>query len=283
MFTYSWTLLFSACPKCVPSKDGLTCCGIGGSWRGKCGLPSDSRFEYTWKEGVRACQGASITVELDGQPTQKKVTSAPQTKGGAVILFAAIQHWHFLFIIISTSCYDLNIVKPCTFCRFPVCDTCVPAEGEGGLTCCGTGGSWEGKCGIPGNTKFEHTWSEGKKACIAAATPSERPPQFVKGGVCFRYCVKLEILLFVKKTKDCFYFRTTLLPLVSACPKCGPSKDGLTCCGKGGSWRRKCGTVASGRQYTWTEGLRVCGNPPKVVEERTLPGSIIPIYMWDNV
>ena len=29
----------------------------------------------------------------------------------------------------------------------------------------GKGGSWQGKCGSAGDKNFEHTWSEGYKAC----------------------------------------------------------------------------------------------------------------------
>ena len=32
-------------------------------------------------------------------------------------------------------------------------------------TCCGPGGAWSGKCGAVGDADFEHTWTEGVKAC----------------------------------------------------------------------------------------------------------------------
>ena len=47
---------FSACPKCARDINGTrTCCGKGGSWEGKCGMPGDLQFNYTWGEGVKAC------------------------------------------------------------------------------------------------------------------------------------------------------------------------------------------------------------------------------------
>ena len=43
------------CTKCVPSKDGPTCCGKGGSWVGKCGPVGDPQFIYSWAEGLEKC------------------------------------------------------------------------------------------------------------------------------------------------------------------------------------------------------------------------------------
>ena len=42
------------CPKCVNSDEGLSCCGSGGSWEGKCG-PDVDKFEHSWSEGLRSC------------------------------------------------------------------------------------------------------------------------------------------------------------------------------------------------------------------------------------
>merc|ERR1712224_153001 len=38
-------------------------------------------------------------------------------------------------------------------------------DNRGGRTCCGQGGSWQGKCGRPGSATSTHTWAEGMKAC----------------------------------------------------------------------------------------------------------------------
>ena len=41
-------------------KNGaVSCCARGGSWFGKCGNPGDTRFQYTWDEGLRLCEGTS--------------------------------------------------------------------------------------------------------------------------------------------------------------------------------------------------------------------------------
>ena len=48
--------LFTECAKCVPGGNkGLTCCGPGGSWRGKCGSSSNEIFDYTWEQGYQVC------------------------------------------------------------------------------------------------------------------------------------------------------------------------------------------------------------------------------------
>ena len=36
---------------------------------------------------------------------------------------------------------------------------------SGRYTCCAPGGAWFKNCGSPGDSKFEHTWSEGVEAC----------------------------------------------------------------------------------------------------------------------
>ena len=44
------------CTKCVLIGKSPTCCGKGGAWQGKCGSAGDNEFEYTWNEGIRACE-----------------------------------------------------------------------------------------------------------------------------------------------------------------------------------------------------------------------------------
>ena len=48
--------LFSDCPKCVASWNGVTCCGIGGSWQGLCGRPGSTSL-HSWTDGMKVCQG----------------------------------------------------------------------------------------------------------------------------------------------------------------------------------------------------------------------------------
>merc|ERR1711920_479225 len=47
----------------------------------------------------------------------------------------------------------------------------------------------------------------------------------------------------------------------SRCPKCGniEKSDKISCCGRGGSWFRNCGSAGNANlDHTWHEGIRVC-------------------------
>ena len=46
-----------------------------------------------------------------------------------------------------------------------VCPKCGTDKRSGKRTCCAPGGAWVKKCGIPGDSKFDHTWLEGIQAC----------------------------------------------------------------------------------------------------------------------
>ena len=47
------------CPKCAKNKNSekLSCCARNGAWFKNCGDDGDSGFDYTWNEGVEACEG----------------------------------------------------------------------------------------------------------------------------------------------------------------------------------------------------------------------------------
>lgn len=57
----------------------------------------------------------------------------------------------------STSTSD----PPCTRCGDRTLSGFVALR----LSCCLPGGSWYGKCGDPGDTRYAHTWDEGVQAC----------------------------------------------------------------------------------------------------------------------
>ena len=66
-------------------------------------------------------------------------------------------------------------------------------------------------------------------------------------------------------------FHQTLLSL-SVCKKCVPGKGGLTCCGKGGSWHRRCGQIGDDKfPHTYDEGYRVCGQESSPKKEGDSP------------
>lgn len=37
----------------------LSCCNFGGSWFGNCGSPGDSRYKFSWDDGIQACKGST--------------------------------------------------------------------------------------------------------------------------------------------------------------------------------------------------------------------------------
>ena len=99
---------------------------------------------------------------------------------------------------LSVSLLFLVIVS---FSRF-LCLLACPACGRmknGDNNCCGKGGSWHGKCGGPGDTKFEHTWGEGKKACSEMATPKPGKPV---NGCSLDSVVERKLLLKITERKE---------------------------------------------------------------------------------
>ena len=65
------------------------------------------------------------------------------------------------------------------FCRSfsEECPKCTD-DGVGGLTCCGEGAAWEGKCGSAGDSSFEFSWGDGWKAC------GTKPPKKLRLSMC---------------------------------------------------------------------------------------------------
>ena len=53
-----------------------------------------------------------------------------------------------------------------------ICFKCGTVKKSGKLSCCARGGSWFKNCGDSGDSKFEHTWVEGVKACNDIASVS---------------------------------------------------------------------------------------------------------------
>ena len=55
----------------------------------------------------------------------------------------------------------------------PTCSTC-GAYNNGKISCCAPGGSWNKKCGNPGDLNFEYTWSQGIQACKYHASGAQK-------------------------------------------------------------------------------------------------------------
>ena len=59
-----------------------------------------------------------------------------------------------------------NKPNPTTGAQTPSgCPKCGKLKKEGKLSCCARGGAWFKQCGKPGDSKYDHTWSDGIQAC----------------------------------------------------------------------------------------------------------------------
>jgi surface protein len=105
------------------------------------------------------------------------------------------------------------------------CQKCGTFEKSGRASCCAPGGAWYKKCGGAGNKKVAYQWSEGVQACAKKATT------------------------------------TTESIGTKSCAKCGSIKKSgkMSCCGRGGSWFRDCGSGGNSKfGHTWSEGIQAC-------------------------
>merc|ERR1712037_210477 len=108
------------------------------------------------------------------------------------------------------------------------CSKCGKFKKSGRPSCCAPGGAWFKDCGAAGNTKVNYKWTDGANACKptqpAAVTPATS----------------------------------------STCAVCGSVKKSRkkSCCGRGGSWYKNCGSAGNKRSkkigHTWFEGIQVC-------------------------
>ena len=64
----------------------------------------------------------------------------------------------------------------------PMCLKCGTIEKSARSSCCGRGGSWFRKCGGSPNTKFDHSWYDGRKACEAWAHFKSAAGQYLEAG-----------------------------------------------------------------------------------------------------
>ena len=76
-------LSYGGCPKCGTFKKSgkRSCCARGGAWFKKCGDASDTKFDHTWIEGSRVCEGSvslrSVKSPLQAASFQVDVSAYP--------------------------------------------------------------------------------------------------------------------------------------------------------------------------------------------------------------
>ena len=93
------------------------------------------------------------------------------------------------FAVLNAACLHADAPvtmtkSPVTMTKSPVttassprttCPKCAKLTGKnsGKLSCCAHGGAWFNKCGKTGDPNFDHTWSEGAKACEGKFSSSD--------------------------------------------------------------------------------------------------------------
>merc|ERR1711934_1085350 len=107
------------------------------------------------------------------------------------------------------------------------CPKCGKFGKSGRVSCCAPGGAWYKKCGSAKNKNVQYKGSQGTDAC------KKKPAR-------------------------------TTTAAISACAVCGSVKKSRkkSCCGRGGSWYRNCGTSGNKKSkkfdHTWFEGIQAC-------------------------
>ena len=78
----------SACPDCgILDKSGkASCCGRGGSWFRNCGSAGNTKFRYTWYEGVLSCKTRPQLKEISSW--QSNTAQKPKSSHGINIVNA---------------------------------------------------------------------------------------------------------------------------------------------------------------------------------------------------
>jgi len=109
------------------------------------------------------------------------------------------------------------------------CPKCGKFKKSGRASCCAPGGTWFKNCGSAGNNKVAYKWTDGANACKPKVQPAA----------------------------------TTKAASSNTCAVCGSVKKSRkkSCCGRGGSWFRNCGSAGNKKfGHTWFEGIQVCKN-----------------------
>ena len=139
----------------------------------------------------------------------------------------------------------------------------------GKLSCCASSASWFKNCGRPGDPNFEHTWTEGFKACKHAAKASLSTTTVSNDRRIAVVQSQVQAVLVPMITTVAAYDHITALQIQAKptdpsgllCPQCaGINKSGkLSCCARTASWYQHCGRPGDTNfEHTWNEGLEAC-------------------------
>jgi len=123
----------------------------------------------------------------------------------------------------------VHVTKPATTSQ---CTKCGKFKKSGKVSCCAPGGAWYKNCGSSANSRVDHNWAEGIDAC--KPTQKETTPKVIVSSTCAK------------------------------CGTVGKSRR-LSCCGRGGSWFRDCGSAGNKKvSHTWFQGIKACKAQNKI-------------------
>ena len=186
-----------------------------------------------------ASRGSISRTECTSTPTPKLVTHRPLTERELKIVRASSTR--------PASASTLVI----TFTNTMTCPKCGTFKKSDRVSCCAPGGAWYTNCGGDGSRNADHRWFEGLEACKCKSKVKVMrliDPLCIPSSDHFSLCV----------FEHCLCVRPTAMAVGLVCPKCGTVKKSgkMSCCGRGGSWFRKCGSF--GNTHTWYEGIQIC-------------------------
>ena len=141
-----------------------------------------------------------------------------------------------------------------------MCPKCAVSTRFGALSCCAPSASWYKNCGRTGDSNFDHTWTEGFKACKSAAKLS-----LLTTAVTHQEITAVEPQ--AKQVPDTVGRGFLVAAISPVCPRCAMIKRSgkLSCCARSASWHKNCGgTGDSNFGHTWAEGLEACKNAERL-------------------
>ena len=80
------TIAGSSCPKCgtIEKSGKPSCCGRGGSWFKNCGGAGNTKYRYTWYEGIQTCKRraqSKVAINQQLNPVQQNDDAASNCTG----------------------------------------------------------------------------------------------------------------------------------------------------------------------------------------------------------
>ena len=102
-----------------------------------------------------------------GQNTARGILLTPITTATTTPTGMGLGQISSIAYLIPNRYFNMNVAEN-------ICPNCGTVAKTGALSCCAPGGSWNKKCGNPGDANFEYTWSQGIQACKYLASRAQK-------------------------------------------------------------------------------------------------------------